>query len=62
MQWIDIKTVSLDVIGFCMRAEAGRIEGDIIPVSRTLWLEIADRLKNENGSSKPKEDGVIGKM
>lgn len=47
MQGIDIKTVSLDVIGFCMKAEAGRVKGDIIPVTRALWLEIANRLQKE---------------
>lgn len=47
MQGLDIKTVSLDVIGFSMRAEAGNIKGDIIPVTRELWLEIANRLQKE---------------
>jgi hypothetical protein len=55
MQGIDIKTVSLDVIGFGMKAEAGEVAGDIIPVTRELWLEIANRLQKENCSSKQKE-------
>lgn len=55
MRGIDLKKASLDVIGFSMRAEAGQVEGDIIPVSRTLWLEIADRLQKEHCNSKPKE-------
>ena len=47
MQGIDIKTVALDVIGFCLKAEAGNIKGDVIMVSKGLWLEIADRLQKE---------------
>ena len=47
MQGLDIKTVSLDVIGFSMKAQAGEIEGNIIVVTKELWNEIANRLMQE---------------
>lgn len=47
MQGINIKKASLDLIGFGMKAEASCINGDIIPVKRELWNEIANRLMQE---------------
>ena len=47
MQGINIKKASLDLIGFGMKADAGCVNGDIIPVTRELWLEIANRLQKE---------------
>lgn len=38
------KTIRLSDLGFAMKVEAQRTEGDVLHVSKALWLEIAEVL------------------
>ena len=41
---LKIENASLGEIGFAMKVEANRVNGDTMQVSKELWLEIADRI------------------
>jgi len=44
MSKLNIDKASLSELGFAMKVEANRVEGDIMKVSKELWLQIAERL------------------
>lgn len=48
MSQLKINESSLSELGFAMKVEANRVEGDIMRVSKDLWLEIAERLMEQN--------------
>lgn len=44
MSKLNIDKSNLSELGFAMKVEANRVEGDVMKVSKELWLQIADRL------------------
>lgn len=44
MSKLNIEKSSLSELGFTMKVEANRVDGDVMKVSKELWLQIADRL------------------
>ena len=46
MSQLNISESNLSTLGFAMIVEATRVEGEVMQVSKTLWLEIAERLMN----------------
>ena len=55
MSDLNIANTSLGELGFAMKVEAGRVEGEFMQVSKELWLEIADRImKAENQNTQEK--------
>ena len=63
---LKITESNLGQLGFSMKVEAGRAEGDIMRVSKVLWLEIAQRLidaENSAGSSPEEQpNGILNKF
>ena len=52
------KTVTLGEIGFAMKHEASKTEGDVLLVSKDLWLEIAEVLMETDRNLKTIEKGL----
>ena len=48
MRKIKISDAPLSELGFAMKVEANRVEGEVMAVSKELWLEIAERLMKQN--------------
>lgn len=53
MSNLNIAKASLGEIGFAMKVEAGRVDGEFLQVSKELWLEIADRLMSIQEDQQP---------
>lgn len=52
------KTMTLGEIGFAMKYEASKSEGDVIIVSKALWLEIAQLLMDTDDKLKAIEKEI----
>lgn len=52
MSQLKISDAPLSELGFAMKVEANRVEGDIMKVSKDLWLEIAERLMEQSKNNR----------
>lgn len=48
MNQLNIKDCSLYTLGFGMKLTADEVEGNIIRISKELWLQIAERLMEQS--------------
>lgn len=48
MNQLNIKDCSLYTLGLGMKITADEVEGDVIKISKELWLQIAERLMEQS--------------